>query len=190
MKGKIILLAFAVLALATAPVAFADPMQQAASHVYVNVDPNIAVNPLLVSIGLGSVQTGPFTGAVTFRVDANTEGVKFMAGTSALYKGDNPRDTTVTPIRISMTPGVGMFAQMGNPTGGHSHVAAYLGSSGVNSYIDGFPMTQTEWVTFESSQSGHFSQSFTLIPTWDQTDPEKPQGEYSGVVSLWAMIVL
>lgn len=188
MKGKFVLVLLAVLMLGTLGVAYADPDDNAASHVYVNVDPNIAVAPQLISVALGSVQTGPFSGGITFRVDANTQKVKFMAGVSPLYKGDDPTDPTVPPIVVAREPGVGMVADDGNPTGGHAPSAVYL--TGGGQVIGGFPSLVTEWVTFESSQNNHFSQNFVLTPTWVQTDPEKPMGEYSGVVALWAMIVL
>ena len=42
---------------------------------------------------------------------------------------------------------------------------------------------------FESSQNGHFSQEVAVTCTWNQDDPEKPQGEYSGWVVLAGMVL-
>jgi len=185
MKTLFVLTAIAGMALA-APLAVADPDDNASSHVYVVVDPNIAVQPDIVSVNLGSVQTGTFDGDVRFRIDANTQTIRLYTGVSNLYKGNDPTNADVAPILVSLPEGVYMDAENANPTGGHSPVAAYVGPT----TIETFPGHYTEWVSFESSQNNHFSQYMTLTPTWTQTDPEKPMGEYSGVVALWAMIVL
>lgn len=166
--------------------AYADLEDAAYSHVYVNVVPNISISPLAASVPLGNIQTGSFGTGITFRIDANTEQVKFMAGASKLYKGDCATCTIVEPIDID-DEGIVMVAEQANPIAGHSSLAIYGGS-----YIDiqgGFFGRQTEWVTFESAQNNHFSQNLTLTPTWVQPDPEKPIGEYSGFVALWAMVV-
>src|SRR6267143_7244932 len=87
MKGKIILMSLA-LALASVGVACADSAGNAASHVFVVVDPNISILPGLAHVSLGSIQTGSFPGRIAFRIDANTEAVQFYAVVSDLYKGD------------------------------------------------------------------------------------------------------
>jgi hypothetical protein len=186
MKVKLIL---AVLCLALAPlgIASADPADDATAHVYVDVDPNIAVAPAAVSVDLGGVQVGPFGGDIRFRVDANTQQCKFYAVVSHLYKGDDCTNTTVPPIFVSVPEGVIMDAENANPTGGHPDVAVYIGPLKQGTCFDGY---RTEEVTFESSQNNHFSQYFSLRPTWLQDDPEKPMGEYSGFVSLWASVVI
>ena len=69
--------------------------------------------------------------------------------------------------------------------GGHSHRAAYDQPV----IIDGFPGMQTETLSFESAQNNHFSQQVDLVVTWTQDDPEKPMGEYSGKVKMWAHVV-
>jgi hypothetical protein len=186
MKGKVVI---ALLALAIAPfgVAMADEEDHATAHVFVEVDPNIAVAPDLVSVDLGGIQTGEFDGDIRFRIDANTQKIRLMAGVSYLYKGDDCTNTAVPPILISIPDGVIIDADNANPTGGHSEVAVYLGPF---LELPCFVGAGTEWVTFESSQNNHFSQYVTLTPTWIQDDPEKPMGEYSGFVSLWATVVL
>jgi hypothetical protein len=185
MKKSVVLLAFAGLLLFAVGLANADPTDHVWSHVFVKVDPNIALRANLGAIDMGAVQTGDFSYDIPFRVDANTQSVKFMAGVSKLFKGDDPL-SEVLPIDINLLEGVGMKGAMSNPTGGHAPVAAYAGAE---TDIEGFPGMETEWVTYESSQLGHFSQYFTLTPTWNQPDAEKPMGEYSGNVELWGMVV-
>jgi hypothetical protein len=55
--------------------------------------------------------------------------------------------------------------------------------------VNGFPAWQTDYLTIESSQGGHFRQYVTTSVCWDQNDPEKPEGEYGGVVALWGFVV-
>jgi hypothetical protein len=187
MRRTLFAATFVVAALALAGLAWADPSDVASTHVFVNVVPNISISPSAATVDLGTIQTGAFGTGITFRVDANTEAVRFMAGVSRLYKGNDPAGTEVTPIDVS-GGGVTMTAESANPIGGRSNIAMFMGDL-TDILGTGFMGRQTEWVTFESSQNGHFSQSITLTPTWSQPDPEKPLGEYSGVVALWAMVV-
>jgi len=188
MRKTLVIAAMACVALAVVGPAQADREDCAISHVFVNVVPNISISPKASSVDMGTIQTGDFGSGVSFRIDANTEQVKFMAGVSKLFKGNVPTDYTVDPIDIKDC-GVTMIAESAMPIGGHSSTAVYTSEGYQDIGGTGFPGRKTEWVTFESSQNNHFSQEFTLIPTWDQDDPEKPVGEYSGVVALWAMVV-
>lgn len=166
--------------------ALADETSSGQAHVFVNVNPNIAVQPLAPIIDLGTMQTGLLHGLITYRVDANTEGLMFWAAASNLYKGNDPNNNEVPPIAVDLPSGVEITAQFGNPIGGHSNVANYTGPVDVG----GFPGFITEQIQFESSQNGHFSQEASTVITWTQPDNEKPMGEYSGNVQLWAMTVL
>ena len=190
MKGKLtlILLGLTVASFGAFGVASAERNSNAQSHVYLNVDPNIAVAADAASVNLGAVQTGIFGCHLVFNVDANTQKVQFYSIISRLYKGDDCTGQSVPPIEIAVPPGVTLDAANANPTGGHSHVAAYI--AGVATQATCFTGLQTETVTYESSQNNHFSQSVTVSPCWNQTDPEKPVGEYSGFVSLFALVVL
>jgi hypothetical protein len=47
----------------------------------------------------------------------------------------------------------------------------------------------TETKAYESSQNNHFSQNVNVVVTWNQDDPEKPMGEYSGCVRLTALVL-
>lgn len=189
---KRILLGAAVLLLATAGFANADPMNSAVAHVYVDVDPNIAVMALDPYVDMGSIQTGEFEGEIPFRVDANTEQVRLSAGASHLFKGNVPGDpdsVLVDPIMLCTDPekyGIFITAELANPIEGADNFAAFTQPLD----IDGFPGMGTDDITFESAQPGHFSQGVSLTVCWDQDDPEKPMGEYSGAVELFAWVVL
>jgi hypothetical protein len=192
MKRTLIVLAVAGLLMAWAGFAYADPEDAATCHVFVDVDPNIGVMPVAPYFDLGSVQTGPFTGIIPFRIDANTQQVRIQAAASYLFKGNDPLGTEVPPILLCMEPddfgppGIDIFAANANPVGGGGHRAVYSQQSDV----DGFPGWSTDSITFESSQNNHFSQQVDLHVTWVQDDPEKPMGEYSGAVAMFAWIVL
>jgi hypothetical protein len=164
---------------------YADPKGDAKAHVYVKVDPNIAVKPLAATVNAGTVQVGNFSAIVPFRVDANTEAVNLWAACSQLYKGNDPLGTEVAPIALS--GGVPIQPTNANPVGGASNVASYAGAG---EDVDGFPTLITNSIVFESSQNGHFSQDVSVTCSWNQDDPEKPTGEYSGVVKFYAEVVL
>lgn len=179
-----------VIVMATAGLAYADLENDATCHVFVDVDANIAVASMAPYFNLGSIQTGLFSGTIPFRVDANTEQVMLSAGASGLYKGDDPDSVFVPPIPLYNDPldleaGIDIIPHLGNPTGGHTQRAIYEQPV----IIDGFAGMQTETVTFESAQNNHFSQQVDLVITWTQDDPEKPMGEYSGKVKMWAWVV-
>ena len=187
---KRILALMGVIVLATAGIASADLENDASCHVFVEVAANIAIESMAPYFNLGSIQTGVFSGTIPFRVDANTEQVMLSAGASGLYKGDDPESVFVDPIPLYMPVelldnGIDIIPHVGNPTGGHGHRAVYDQPV----IIDLFPGMQTESVVFESAQNNHFSQQVDLVVTWTQDDPEKPMGEYSGKVKMWAWVV-
>jgi hypothetical protein len=185
----------ALLVLAMASVAYADLENAASCHVYVNVDPNIGIMPVAPYFDLGSVQTGLFTGIIPFQVDANTEQVRLAAAASHLYKGNvyvPGIPLEVQPVMLNMTsvddllPGITITAHAGSPIGGASNHALYTQQT----QVEGYPGWMTGSIVFESAQNNHFSQLVDLGVTWDQSDPEKPMGEYSGAVALYAWVVL
>ena len=149
------------------------------------VDPNIAVRALAASVDAGTVQVGEFSATVPFRVDANTEAVNIWVACSQLYKGNDPAGTEVAPI--GLFNGVKIAPTNANPVKGGSNVAGYAGPGEV---VEGFPTLVTNSIVFESSQNGHFSQDVAVTCSWFQNDPEKPMGEYSGVVKFYAEVVL
>lgn len=165
---------------AFAPVALSDTDDNAIAEMNVTVDPNITVgdNPGEVRM---SVQTGDVEGAFVFQVDANMQYVDIQVGASHLYKADDP-ESEVAPIVVNEAEGVDV-----DPTSGEGANLALNSSDGYE--INGFPAVQTVTGTFESSQNGHFSQPVDVIVTWNQDDPEKPQGDYSGFVQFYCMMV-
>ena len=164
----------------------ADLESDAYAHVYVDVVSNIAVRANTSLVDAGDVQTGAFTATIEFRVDANHEDVDLACYASDLWKGDDPNGTEVTPIPLLFGAGCLIDPINANPTAGASPVAAFDESK--TSTIYGFPAYGTNAINFESSQNGHFSQEVYVTVAWNQDDPEKPKGEYSGVVALYGMI--
>jgi len=158
----------------------------ATAHVYVVVDPNVAVSSLTPIVSAGSVQTGDVTATIEFRVDANKESVYLYVDASDLWKGDDPLGTEVAPIPLNLSEGAEIDPDNANPMEGGSQVAQFTSTQ---TDIDGFPAVSTDPICFESSQDGHFSQRVVVIVKWLQTDHEKPMGEYSGKVRLWALLM-
>ncbi len=165
--------------------AMADPESGATMEIFVEVVPNMSVAPLAPFIDMGTVQTGDIPGFIPFRVDANTQTCMFAGAASHLYKGDDPTNTDVLPIEVALSEGIAFVCPNANPTGGADNLAEFTGLWDIN----GFPGWQTEYVEFESSQNNHFSQDITMQVVWNQPDPEKPMGEYSGYVEFFAMVV-
>jgi len=182
---KKVLFILPALLLASGLVAYADLEGSASAHVYVKVDPNVAVGAQAI-VDAGTVQMGEFCATVQFRVDANLQAVYLYAAASPLYKGDDPTNDEVLPIPLALSSGIEIAPTNANPMEGGSNVAAYTSTS-VD--IDGFPGTTTEMICFESSQNNHFSQDVFVTVCWNQDDPEKPTGEYSGKVKLWALLM-
>ena len=182
---KKVLFILPALLLVSGLVAYADMEGSASAHVYVKVDPNVAVGAEAI-VDAGTVQTGDFTATIKFRVDANLQAVYLYAAASPLYKGDDPTNNDVLPIPLELSAGIEIAPTNANPMEGGSNVAGYT-SAAVD--IEGFPGITTEMICFESSQNNHFSQDVFVTVVWNQDDPEKPTGEYSGKVKLWALLM-
>lgn len=166
-------------------VSFADNSANATAGVYVDVNPNVGLVPTVANVGIGTIQTGSFSALVGFRVDANTEKVKFNAAATNLYKGDDPLSKDVDPIPLDGA-GIMFSIDNGSPVQGGTGLMPYNGVGVIGSY----PSQTTGDITFESSQKGHMSQNVYLKLGWVQPDAEKPMGEYSGKVKLTAMVIL
>jgi len=184
MNKVLIFTAVAVLAMGTA--VQADPTSNAVAHIYATVDPNVAVAAPSAAVDAGAYQTGTVTGTITFRVDANTQAVSLQVCASDLWKGDDPTGTDVDPIALDATAGATILPTNANPIGGASNNGPFTTAG---TPVEGFPTQCADPISFESSQNNHFSQDVTVTVQWDQTDPEKPQGEYSGVVQLIAVVL-
>lgn len=183
MLARFITLMFVAL-FAFAGMALADTEGHAIAHVYVVVDPNISVGVLTPNVDLATVQTGVIPGYFTFRVDANVEQAAFCVAASYLYKGDDPTDPEVAPIPLDREAGVDIQPTDANPVQGGGYNADYEEQW----LYEGFDGWMTGYILYESSQAGYFSQDVYVSIWWNQDDPEKPQGEYSGWVSFWAFI--
>lgn len=179
-----ILLAVALVLCLACSVGYADKTGSATALVYVTVNPNITIAPVTGIVNAGTVQTGIFDAAITYRVDANVEQLCFFVEVSPLFKGDDP-NSEVPPIPIDLSEGVAILPANANPLAGGCDIADYIGAGAV---VEGFPTSLTETLYFESSQSGHFSQDVVVLASWNQDNPEKPMGEYSGIVRLTAMV--
>lgn len=183
MKNKITILSGLVAATLSSS-AFADTDGQAMAHVFVDVDPNIAVMALTGNVDLGSVQIGSFDGNAIFRVDANEEAVTLGVATTHLYKGNDPFNNEVAPLPVDTRRGAVIDPANANPMEGGSNVAQYGPGVVVDTSYGPMEGFRTNDITFESSQNGHFSQDVSVTVGWDQPDPEQVQGQYSGYIVL------
>jgi len=170
-------------------IASADPTSSATAHVYLNIDPNIAVQAIDANVDAGTLQTGDRSVPITFRIDANTEQVSMSALVTKLYKGDDPKNTDVAPIPVNLSAGVVMQPANANPVNGGSNVATYIGTGNVTNPKGVFEGSLTQQLAFESSQNGHFSQNVEITPTWTNELDEKPTGQYSGYVVLYSAVL-
>ncbi len=181
---KLLALALALVVLGAASYSYADFSSEAVAHVYVQVNPNIAVSAIDSNVNMQTIQSDDITWPITFRIDANTESVGISGLVTKLYKGDDPTGTEVLPIPVKTSAGLVIDPTNASEVAGGDGIAAYVG---VGSYL-GFAGELSEALTFESSQDNHFSQEVEVSPTWFNIDEEKPQGEYSGYVVLYATI--
>jgi hypothetical protein len=190
MKKSVLFTCAGVLTAGLSSSAFADPAGSAMSHVFVNVDPNIAVMARTGNVDLGTVQLGKFAGNSIFRVDANEEAVMLGVATTDLYKGDDPTNTDVKPLPVDLSQGALIEPTNANPLGGASNVAQYdSAGTSISTPFGDMNGYRTNDITFESSQNGHFSQDVSVTVGWQQPDPEQPKGEYSGYVVLYTALV-
>ena len=185
MLARFIML-IAALLLTFGGVALADTEGHAVAHVYVQVDPNISCGAITPNVDLNTIQTGPFSGQIIYRIDANVERVAISVSTSMLYKGDDPTDPFATPIPVLLEDGALVEPTDANPIQGGSPILAYTGPWD----YEGFLGNMTEFRQYESSQRGFFSQDVYVTVSWIQADPELTQGEYSGFVAMWSHVVL
>lgn len=178
------LLAIVMALVLTSGVASADLTSSAAAVVSVNVVSNVAVGVVTGLVNLGNVQTGPFSGAIVFRVDANVQVIGLSVAVSNLYKDDAP--TSIYFIPVYVLPGVGVVPVIGSelPAGEDDR----LPYTGTPVFVGPYAGLETVIGTFGSGQNNHFSQEVVVTPSWFQVDDELPTGEYSGLVILTAVI--
>ncbi len=155
-------------------------------HVYVTVAPMVSVGVLGSNVQLPDISVGRFTADVGFRVDANVEDLALGVATTVLYKAGDPTNLEVPPLKVDQAIGATITADHANPLRGASNIAQY-DSAAVD--YNGFVAFRTNDIAFESSQNGRFSQDVNVHVGWQQTNPEQPQGEYSGYVVLYAALL-
>jgi len=183
MKKSIISVAVASLAL-VAGSAIADTSNDASAKVYVQVSPNVSVMFADAHVDLGTVQTGKFGGTATFRVDANEEAVILGVTATHLYKGDVcEAEPEVAPLPVN-GDGALVDPERANPFNSFSNMLSWAEPT---SHLDCEGMRSID-IPYESAQNGHFSQDVDVSVSWDQPDPEQPQGEYSGYIILHTML--
>ncbi|MBL7048480.1 MAG: hypothetical protein ISR96_02990 [Nitrospira sp.] len=183
---KMIILSLVLVLAGFVGVSQADLTGDATAHVFAVVNPNVTMSTNTPIVDAGSIQTGDFTATINFGVHANKEAVTLFVEASPLFKGDDPLNSEVLPIPLNFSEGVVIDPANANPMAGADNIADYLGA-GAN--IGDFPTAVTEAIEFESSQNNRFSQDVLVIVTYNQDDPEKPMGEYSGAVRLTALLM-
>ena len=186
MKKLLTVLSMVALLSIVGVASYADTSGDAEATVYVKVDPNVSVGANTPIVSAGTVQTGDFSATIEFRIDANMQFVNIYVEASQLYKGDDPTEPTVPPIPLNLSEGVTIAPTDANPVDGGSNVATYVGPG---SPVGDYPTELTETITFESSQNNHFSQDVLVTVTWNQDDPEKPTGQYSGKVRMTVLVL-
>lgn len=183
MKAK--LLAILLTLVLSTGVTFADTENSAQANVSVQVVENVSVGVITPLVNMGSVQTGEFSGQITFRVDANLQIVCLQVCVSNLYKDDVPDSEWQIPVAIDAGVVVVNEDLVREQPSGADNVMEYAGGAPVGPYAEGMCTAPTP---FSAGQNGHFSQDVVVEVTWDQVDPELPQGEYSGLVVFTAMV--
>jgi hypothetical protein len=183
-RAEALLVPALAMAIAVSPAA-ADPEDTSRKRVYAQVDPTLLVSEGSQTVNLGRIGTGEVCGTLSWRIHANKSRVRFTVGASDLWKGGSPQTPGSRPIPLLRSEGVEMDVEHGGPLWGQDRFARFQGQT----MIDRFPMFVSESITFESSQANRFSQYLTTTLCWNQEDPEKPKGQYSGLVYLWVVIL-
>jgi hypothetical protein len=165
-------------------VALADTTGSAEAAVFVIVNPNVGVGVITPLVNLGSVQTGEFSGEITFRVDANVQLVGLNVAVSNLYKDDVATSPHQIPVLLSAGVVIVNTTEIMEQPAGSDNVLQYQGAVAVGPYLG--QVTETE--QFSAGQDGRLSQNVVVKPSWTQPDDELPEGEYSGLVILTAVI--
>jgi hypothetical protein len=179
-----LILGLMVVGMAFAP-AYADTVSSGTAKLLVNVDPIIAITPQVPPTI--TIQSGKFVVPVVFTVGANTQQVNFSAEGTDLWKADDPTGTEVKPIPFDTTKACTLVLTNGHALDGADNTLPLPFTAG--ELINGFPSYLSGSKIFQSSQNSHFSQDVTLTCGWNQADPEKPKGQYSGFLRLLGIII-
>ena len=181
---KLAILAVAMLVIAPAT-ANGVPGMSPPAHVTVTVDAVLAVAAgSIMSADLGTINVGTASATVCFQVDANQQDVWLQAVATGLWKGDvMTADGFVIPIVVSGED-VGALVEpaIGNQIGVPTNRLLWTGADSIN----GLDALTSVVGHFESGQWGHFSQEVCVTIDYENTNPELPQGEYSGWIKILA----
>jgi hypothetical protein len=180
---KVALLVTLLAVVGMASWAYADLSSSAVAKVLINVNPNVAVNVSNVPPPV-NIQGGLVAVTVTFQVEGNTQAMSLFVEASDLYKGTKA-NSEVPPIVLEAAEGAVIEPSDATPMNAGSNTAAFTGPGAP---VGDFATQLSESILFESSQNNHFSQPVDVTVTWNQSDPEKPQGQYGGYVRLTALV--
>ncbi len=163
---------------------YADTSSDSTAKVIIIVNPNVAVSTV-ADPPMVNIQAGQVSILITYLVEANLQEACIYIEASDLFKGDDPTNQEVPPIPLDTTVPATIDPVNANPLNGGSMDAAWIGAG---LPIGQFDTQLSETICFESSQNNHFSQEVDVTVTWNQDDPEKPTGQYSGWVRLTALV--
>ena len=164
--------------------AYGEPRASATAKVFVNVRHHLAVASSAVA-NAGTIDSGRFSATIHFRLDANVQALSLHVEATDLYKGDDPTLGEVAPIPLDLVRGVTISPRSASPVNGAGNIATYVDDS----MIGDFPARKTRKIRFESGQADRFGQDVAVMVTWNQDDPGKPTGQYSGRVRLTALLL-
>jgi len=183
MKNMLLVLLMALVL--SSGVAVAQTSDSASAVVTATVAPNVGVAYSGGTVKIAVANLGPFSGEIVYRVDANTQLIDLWVQVSNLYKDGVA--TSLSQIPVLVAPGVQVTPATGErqPFGVANTPLPYL-TGDVS--VGGFIGLETEKGRFGSGTAGHFSETVTVVPSWD-LKAETPIGDYSGNVVLWAMVV-
>lgn len=174
-----------LIVLACASLSGGETGASAVATVRVEVRRTVSVGVISIAVDAGVVDTGPVVARIGFRVDANTPSVTLFVEATALHKAGPAETRGATPIPVDRAAGAVIAPTDAAPASGGGNVAAYLQVSNV----DGMPAERSDAIRFESSQPGRFSQNVHVTVTWDQSDPDRPVGIYTGRIKLTAIVM-
>ena len=167
------------------PLAGGATRDSATAVVRVEVQRTVSVGVLAGTVDAGVLDTGAVTAIVGFRIDSNSPSVTLYVEATGLHKAGDAGARDVAAIPVDRAAGVVIAPTDAVPAGRTSNVVTYAESTAV----DGMPAETSEAIRFASSQSATFSQDVYVTAAWDQSDPQKPVGTYTGRVRLTAMIM-
>ncbi len=163
--------------------AFAAPSQVSGiAGVSLAVEPTVSVTVPDQNVeGMVSTSTGTVSATIDFNVVANEETVSLGVSTTNLYRGNDPTGS-VTPIMVD-TSAVAIEPEHASLV--DSTVPMYGGEVAINTPTGTFMGFTTDYKEYQSSQSGEFSQTVRVRPSWSiPTGEVQPTGVYGGYVIL------